>query len=373
MISLFLILFMSSLILLNTFFNYQQKQIKEAFQYFQIDDKLSQLTFQTEQDSLLAQDLIGNIRESLMAIEMISAETQIYSSLFLSLILLVAIIVFILVLYAITKPLQELRNATTKIRAGDFSVYLPITGIKEMKLLKESFNNMSNELDHTQSKLLLAEKEMIWKELSRMLAHEIKNPLTPIQLSIQRLEEKFEDYDSFKKVFPESVKIIYQEIGNLRNLVQSFSNFAKITHPDKTLFDPALEIRSIIEPYTHSYKIVFNLKEGSLISFDLTHFYQILTNIFQNAVDSCNLESPILVNLNCSNNHVVIQVIDQGKGIAEEDLPKIFEPYFSRKQKGTGMGLAVVKKLCDANSAHVRVKSRMNEGTIFELIVEEKK
>jgi two-component system, NtrC family, nitrogen regulation sensor histidine kinase NtrY len=373
-ISLFLVLFISSLIVLNAFFNLQQKQIKERFQYFQIDDKISELTFYTEEDSLLAQQMVGDIRESLMAIEMISAETQIYSSLFLFLIMIVSVAVFILVLYAITKPLKELQTATAKIRSGDFSVYLPTKGIKEMKELKQSFNDMSNELEHTHTKLLLAEKEMIWKELSRMLAHEIKNPLTPIQLSIQRLEERFDHNDeSFKSIFPEAIRIIHQEIGNLRDLVQSFSNFAKISQPDLTTFDPALEIRNTVEPYLHKYNFSLDLTEKCQISFDLTHFYQIVTNIVQNAVDASTPDAPISISLKCSNNFIVIQFIDKGKGIQENDLPKIFDPYFSRKQKGTGMGLAVVKKLCDANGAHLRVKSKVNLGTQFELIIEEKK
>jgi len=373
-IFLFIFLYLSSLLIINIFFNSQQKEIDRAYKNFHIDESLSDLNFKTVEDSLKAKELAVNIRQSLMAIDMIRAETQVYSSIFLILLMIVSIVIFIFVFYKITKPLQDLQNATAKIREGDFSVYLPTFGIKELRVLQQSFNDMSHELDFTQSKLLHAEKEMIWKELSRMLAHEIKNPLTPIQLSTHRLEEKFEtDEEKFKEIFPEAIHIINQEVNNLRELVQSFSNFAKISTPDLTLFDPVPEIEKIVQPYLHNYQIQFNSLENIKIKFDKTHFYQIITNILQNAVDASQSDDLITITLKQSNNFIVIEIKDLGSGIDPEDLPHIFDPYFSRKKRGTGLGLAVVKRLCDANSSHIHVKSKKDKGTTFEIIIEEHK
>jgi nitrogen fixation/metabolism regulation signal transduction histidine kinase len=373
-IFLFIFLYLSSLLIINIFFNSQQKEIDRAYKNFHIDESLSDLNFKTVEDSLKAKELAVNIRQSLMAIDMIRAETQVYSSIFLILLMIVSIVIFIFVFYKITKPLQDLQNATAKIREGDFSVYLPTSGIKELRVLQQSFNDMSHELDFTQSKLLHAEKEMIWKELSRMLAHEIKNPLTPIQLSTHRLEEKFEtDEEKFKEIFPEAIHIINQEVNNLRELVQSFSNFAKISTPDLTLFDPVPEIEKIVQPYLHNYQIQFNSLENIKIKFDKTHFYQIITNILQNAVDASQSDDLITITLKQSNNFIVIEIKDLGSGIDPEDLPHIFDPYFSRKKRGTGLGLAVVKRLCDANSSHIHVKSKKDKGTTFEIIIEEHK
>jgi nitrogen fixation/metabolism regulation signal transduction histidine kinase len=373
-ILLFLFLYLSSLFVLNAFFNSQQKEIDKAYKNFHIDESLADLSFKTSADSLQARELALNIRESLMAIEIIRAETQTYSVLFLFLLMFISIAVFVFVFYKITKPLKDLHLATAKIRDGDFSVYLPVSGIKEMRLLKQSFNDMSHELDNTQKKLLLAEKEMIWKELSRMLAHEIKNPLTPIQLSIQRLEEKYNtESDKFREIFPEAMKIINQEVNNLRELVQSFSNFAKISTPDKNVFAPVPEIKRIVEPYVHNYKIKMTLEEDVKIRFDQTHFYQIITNILQNAVDASSSADEIVINLKKSNNFIVIEIKDNGDGIEPDDLPHIFDPYFTRKKRGTGLGLAVVKKLCEANSSHIRVNSKAGKGSAFELIIEEYK
>ncbi|MBW6515122.1 MAG: HAMP domain-containing histidine kinase [Candidatus Cloacimonetes bacterium] len=372
-IFLFLFLYLSSLMILNVFFNSQQKEIDKAYKNFHIDEVLAELSFKTQEDSLQARQLAVNIRESLMAIDLIRNETQVYSTLFLILLMIASIIAFVLVFYRITKPLKDLQLATARIREGDFSVYLPTSGIKEMRLLQQSFNDMSHELDNTQKKLLQAEKEMIWKELSRMLAHEIKNPLTPIQLSIQRLEEKYEDCEKLKEIFPEAIRIINQEVNNLRELVQSFSNFAKISTPNLTVFDPATEIEKTVEPYIHNYNIQLNLTKNTKIQFDQTHFYQIITNILQNAADASSSEEEIVVSLKKSNNFLVVEIKDYGQGIDPDDISHIFDPYFSRKKRGTGLGLAVVKRLCDANSAHIRVKSKLNQGTTFEIIIEEYK
>jgi len=373
-IFLFIFLYLSSLLIINIFFNSQQKEIDKAYKNFHIDEAIAELSFKTVEDSLKAKELAVNIRQSLMAIDMIRAETQTYSSLFLFLLMIVSIIIFIFVFYKITKPLQDLQSATAKIREGDFSVYLPTSGIKELRVLQQSFNDMSHELDYTQNKLLHAEKEMIWKELSRMLAHEIKNPLTPIQLSTHRLEEKFvTDEKKFREIFPEAINIINQEVSNLRELVQSFSNFAKISTPDLTVFDPIPEIEKIIQPYLHNYQIKLNPLQNIQIMYDKTHFYQIITNILQNAVDASQPDEQIIISLKQSNNFIVIEIQDFGSGIGPEDLPHIFDPYFSRKKRGTGLGLAVVKRLCDANSSHIHVKSKRDKGTTFEIIIEEYK
>ncbi|MCK4312004.1 MAG: HAMP domain-containing histidine kinase, partial [Candidatus Cloacimonetes bacterium] len=362
-----------SLIVLNAFFINKYKQSNEAFKNMKFDQSLSTLTFKTTKDSLKAKELLNNFRQSLAATEMIQHEAQIYSAVFLFLLMLISIFIFIFVLYKITKPLKELQSATAKIRKGDFSVYLPETGIKEIKELKQSFNSMSRELEEVQKKLLQAEKEMIWKELSRILAHEIKNPLTPIQLSIQRLEEKYEeDPEKFQEIFPDSVKIINQEISNLQNLARSFSTFAKSIVPKFTNFNPALAIEEILKPYIHKYNLILESDNDCFISFDQTHFYQIITNIVQNAIDASPENNEIKLKISNEQDSVIIHIIDKGKGITPENLPRIFEPYFTKKKKGTGLGLALVKKLIDVNKASINVQSEPGKGTVFKIRISSK-
>lgn len=371
-ILLFLGIFVFSLLVLNGFFLKQQAQINKAFSQINIDSALAELSYQTEQDSLKAGELIREFRQSVLAAEMIRTETQIYSNLFLIIILISAIVLFCLIFYKITKPIKELQLATANIREGDYNVHLSEKGLKELRDLKKSFNDMSSELEHTQNKLLMAEKEMIWKELSRILAHEIKNPLTPIQLSVQRLEEKFYlDEEKFKIIFPEAVKVINQEVDNLRDLVHSFSNYAKIAKPEFSVFETSQALNQIIKPYLHDYNIKLEISDSFSIKFDQTHFYQIITNILQNAIDACEKSQPIEVSVEKSRSFVVIRITDHGSGISKEDLTRIFEPYFTKKKKGTGLGLALVKKLIDINNAVIRAKSIPGQGTVFEIIIED--
>ncbi len=363
-IILFLCLYLTSLIVINTFFVNKQNITKDAFKNLKFDRKFSTLSFKTQTDTVKAMKLLTDFNETVARTEMVQNEAQVYSAVVLFILMILSIFIFIFIFYKITKPLKELQQATAKIKEGDFSVHLPENGIKEIKELKQSFNSMSMELDNVQSKLLNAEKEMIWKEFSRILAHEIKNPLTPIQLSIQRLEEKYETR-KFKEIFPESVQIINQEVNNLHNLAKSFSNFAKKTEPEFSVFDPFFSIEEIVKPYLHKYKIELSGKKDHKIKFDPIHFYQIITNILQNAIDVSPPAEIIKIEIDRKDKNIFINIIDSGIGIAEENLKKIFEPYFSKKKKGIGLGLALVKKLIDSNLAEIDVESKLKKGTKF--------
>ncbi|OQX70534.1 MAG: hypothetical protein B6D62_04655 [Candidatus Cloacimonas sp. 4484_275] len=343
--------------------------MNKAFLNLQFDKILSSLEYKTKTDSLIAADLTSKFRQSLATTELLQKEAKTYSAAIIFSLMVVSIIIFIVIFYQITKPLKELQQATSKIKEGEFSVNLPETGIKEIKELKQSFNSMSRELANIQTKLLEAEKENIWKQFSRILAHEIKNPLTPIQLSIQRLEDKF-GTKKFDDIFPEAVQIINQEIRHLYNLAQNFSNFAKNTKPEFSVFNPFAEIRSIAKSYSHKYDIKITGLKKCLIEFDKTHFYQVITNLLQNAIDASPPEKPITINLKEKNNKIIIAIIDFGSGIASEDLKRIFEPYFSKKKKGIGLGLALVKKLTEINNAEINVRSEIGVGTTFELMME---
>ena len=368
-ILLFLLLYLSSLFIINNFFVKKYQQSNRLFSEMKFDISISELTFNTKQDSIKARELLNNFLQNLADSEMMKHEAQIYSMVYLLLLMILSVIIFIAFLYRITKPLNQLQKATRTIRDGDFSVYLPETGIKEIRELKHSFNSMSRELENTQKKLLQAEKDTMWKELSRILAHEIKNPLTPIQLSIERLEEKYElDHNKFYEIFPESVRIINQEINNLKLLVSSFSNFAKNINPEISEFNPKAILDEILNSYQHNFEIVIS-GENCTILFDRTHFYQIITNLVQNAIDASENESGILIEIEKREINTVISISDSGKGINEKDINKIFEPYFTKKKKGTGLGLALVKKLVDINNSSISVTSRENEGSCFEIVI----
>lgn len=368
---LFLVVSISGLMVLNNVFQSKHANIHEALEVMELSGHLREIRQYSHEDSLKAQALMHNFNEAKAVVNIALSDSRMMSSVVLLIIIVASTVIFLIVLSRISKPLRELKNATDQIRQGNFSVHMPETGIPEMRELKGSFNVMSRELEAVQNRLLVAEKEMIWKDLSRILAHEIKNPLTPIQLAIQRLEERLEtDPERVKDILRESISIITQEIENLRLLAQDFSNYAKVNQPALEPLNPASSIREIVKSYVQDFEIILELDEDLQINFDKTHFYQIITNILQNAIDACEEPKPINIRLYRERSFAVLSIKDEGKGIESADLQRIFEPYFSKKNKGTGLGLALVKKLCDANSTIIRVKSKPGEGSEFILIIE---
>jgi nitrogen fixation/metabolism regulation signal transduction histidine kinase len=371
LLAVYLIFSIGGLMVLNRVFQTNQQQLQDAMEHLELSEELRQIKLHSSEDSLKAVEIMNNFGAAKGVVKLSLSESRFYAALTLLIIIVISSTVFFIVLSRISKPLRELQNATEQIRHGNFSVHLPETGIHEMKMLKNSFNVMSRELEAVQKRLLVAEKEMIWKDLSRILAHEIKNPLTPIQLAVQRLEERIvTDPDSVTRILNESLDIIKQEIENLRLLAQDFSSFAKISKAQRENFNPEISIREICRSYAADYNLELDLQPDLYVLFDKTHFYQVITNILQNAMDASEPGQPIKISLSKDKNYIIISIKDQGSGIESEDLNRVFEPYFSRKNKGTGLGLALVKKLCEANSAIVRVKSKPGEGSDFTLIIE---
>lgn len=368
---LFVIVSIGGLVVLNNVFQVKHQNIHQAMADMELSSQLREIRQYSHKDSLQAQALMRKFNEAKAVVNIALGDSRTMSSVVMLIIIVVSTIIFIIALSRISKPLRELKLATDQIREGNFSVHLPETGIPEVRELKSSFNVMSRELEAVQKRLLIAEKEMIWKDLSRILAHEIKNPLTPIQLAVQRLEERFQnDPDRVNDILGESISIITQEIDNLKLLAQDFSNYAKVNQPALESFDPAASLSEIVKSYVQDYEIDLNLEAGLEISFDKTHFYQIVTNILQNALDASTPQQAIYIKLYRERSYAVLSIKDEGKGIESADIPRIFEPYFSRKSKGTGLGLALVKKLCDVNSTIIRVKSKPGEGSEFTLIIE---
>lgn len=371
-ILLFLFVSIGGLLVLNMVFQSKQEGIHSAIGRMELSERLRNLQLASSEDSLKAREIMQEYDAAKALLNISLGDSRVVTSVVLFLVIVFSSIIFIIFIIRISKPLRELKHATDEIRQGNFSVHLPETGIPEMRELKNSFNVMSRELESTQTKLLVAEKEMIWKDLSRILAHEIKNPLTPIQLVIQRLEERLEsDPAKAHDILPESISIISQEIENLRLLAQDFSSYAKASQPSRERFNPAASIREIVKSYALDFEIRLSLEEELMIYFDKTHFYQIVTNILQNAIDASSQDAKIDIKLYGERSYVVLSIRDQGVGMDAKDLARIFEPYFSKKSKGTGLGLALVKKLCDSNGAIVRVKSKPGEGSEFTLIIEE--
>lgn len=360
-ILLYLALFTAGMVLIYQYQEVRRTELSEEISSLQLQEFMGSLAQDKPEYSVEARNILCQLNEIKATIEIGNRQTAVYSSFYLILVLLSSLMLFLWAIYTLTNPLAKFSEAAKEISRGNFDIQLKESGTWELKDAQRSFNMMSAQLNKTQKQLLEAEKLSIWKQFSRMLAHEIKNPLTPIRLSLERLIDR-KGSEKFDQVFERSMSIITQEVDHLQDLASNFSNFAKDVPVNSQSFNILEQIKGITRSYEDRTKINI-MGEDFVIEFDMMHFYQIITNVIQNAIDAAGADEKLDIQLN--NNERKIEIIDHGPGIDAEDIEKIFEPYFTKKKKGIGLGLALVKKLTNINNAEINVKSNLNEGSRF--------
>jgi two-component system nitrogen regulation sensor histidine kinase NtrY len=219
--------------------------------------------------------------------------------------------------------------------------------------------------------VIKAQKAIAWEEVARRIAHEIKNPLTPIKLSTERMMKKWEQKDKdFDQIFERSTRTIVNEVDSLKRLVDEFSRFGKMPEIKKMPTNLASIINEALELYK-DYK-GFNVKvllPGDMppVEMDGEQFKRVMINIFDNAFqamgNSGNIE--LKVYMDKAANRVFMDIADDGPGMKEDDKDKIFLPYFSTKKDGTGLGLAIANKIVMEHRGYIRVRDNSPKGTIF--------
>jgi len=293
-------------------------------------------------------------------------------------ILVVGLLLFIATIIAITfagkltKPIINLIKASENISKGALNTKVPETETDdEFLMLNKNFNNMIERLKKQQDKLLAAERYAAWETVARKLAHEIKNPLTPIQLSIDRLQEKFyEKILDGKDEFKNYLTTINRQIKDIENLVNEFSSFARMPSPIFRRIEINLVVKRAIDFYKMS-----SLNEISLhfqgkkfhINGDEDQLYRVFTNLIKNSEDAINekrqknvnFKGKISVEIKANNDYITITLIDNGPGI--QDTTKIMTPYFTTKKNGTGLGLPIVSKIINEHSGEITI-SNFNPG-----------
>ncbi len=238
-------------------------------------------------------------------------------------------------------------------------------------IIKDSANKLVGTLAvfDNLTEIIMAQRALAWQEVAKRIAHEIKNPLTPIRLSAERLLKKWNDKSpDFEDVLNRSTRTIVQEVNSLRSLVDEFSRFGKMP---KISLEPT-DIRSIIEEVVELYS---NLKEVELIStvndeipeieIDKKQIKMALINLIDNAVQAKTEKIWLNALYNPAMDLIRIEVIDDGSGINEEDKDKLFFPYFSTKKEGTGLGLAIVNSIISKHRGYIRVQDNKPKGTQF--------
>jgi nitrogen fixation/metabolism regulation signal transduction histidine kinase len=280
----------------------------------------------------------------------------------------------------------NLEEATQRVTEGDFSFRILTRPRDELANLVDSFNGMIAELDHSRKKLLQAERISAWQEIAQRLAHEIRNPLTPIKLSAQRILKRQADIpvppsaeraagevDEFGKVLSGSVSAIIQEVENLEKLLREFGDFAKLPVPQPAPVDLRELISEVASVYAHlSGAVRIDIGEvpaAIVLSVDRAQMKQVFANLFTNAVQAMPAGGTVSVRADrVRKGHgswCRIAVSDTGTGIEAQDMPQIFDPYFTTKGEGTGLGLAIVQRIVFDHRGDVWAESNRGVGTTF--------
>ncbi len=269
----------------------------------------------------------------------------------------------------LTKPIVNLIKASDSISKGALDVKVPnIESDEEFKTLNNNFNLMIDRLKKQQDKLLATERHEAWEAVARKLAHEIKNPLTPIQLSIDRLREKYiSKISSNGEDFEKYLETINRQIKDIENLVNEFSNFARMPRPIfKKINIMDVIIRSVdFAKMSSKTKINVDSREKKLmINGDVDQLNRVFINLIKNSEEAFldavkknpNFKGKIDIEIISNNDYIVIKLIDNGTGIS--DTKKVMTPYFTTKMKGTGLGLPIVSKIINEHSGDFLIKNK---------------
>jgi two-component system nitrogen regulation sensor histidine kinase NtrY len=281
----------------------------------------------------------------------------------------VAIILAYVVSRFITKSLEEISNKITQTALGTANQKIDLNPPgKELSKLINAYNDMVDQLAESAVRLAKSEREQAWREMAKQVAHEIKNPLTPMRLSVQSFEQQFDPKDpSVSKKIEEFSSTLIHQIDTLSTIASAFSNFAEMPVQESELLDVVKITRLGMDIFTEKY-IVFEAPNEPLFArLDRTQLIRILTNLVKNAIQACDEvpEPSIVVRVEKKNNKVCICVTDNGHGITQEHIDKIFEPKFTTKTSGMGLGLAMVKNIVETYDGQVEVESSTSKGTSF--------
>jgi two-component system nitrogen regulation sensor histidine kinase NtrY len=287
-------------------------------------------------------------------------------------IIVVAMLLFLTIVFAITfagrltKPIVNLISASKSISSGQLDSKVPdIESDEEIKTLNKNFNNMIERLKKQQDKLLDAERYSAWETVARKLAHEIKNPLTPIQLSIDRLRDKYsERLKDEKKDFVNYLETINRQIKDIEGLVNEFSDFARMPLPILKKTNVLEIVNRSIEFYKMSDKdLKIELKNSSkekyFINGDNEQLYRVFLNLIKNSNEAIqekkqkvtNLQGKINIEIIKNNEYIVIKMLDNGTGFS--DIKNMTKPYFTTKRDGTGLGLPIVTKIINEHKGDI--------------------
>ncbi|MGA8428633.1 MAG: ATP-binding protein [Candidatus Sulfotelmatobacter sp.] len=275
----------------------------------------------------------------------------------------------------VTRPVEGLAHAAQQIADGNWNARVVVEGTDELSQLADSFNRMTAELLNQRERLVQAERVAAWRELARRLAHELKNPLFPLQLTVENLlRARQNSPEQFDEVFRESSATLLAEISNLKTIIGRFSEFSKMPQPQLQPTDMNEVLRGIAQLYRAQLQApekkpivcILDLDENLRPApADPELLHRALSNLVLNAMDAMPDGGKLTLRTRQREDSVVVEVADTGSGLTPEECGRIFTPYYTSKQHGTGLGLAIVQSVVSDHHGTISVQSEPGRGTTF--------
>ncbi len=274
----------------------------------------------------------------------------------------------------VSRPIEELARAAEEVAGGNWDARVPERGHDEVSVLARSFNHMTSQLASQRERLVQSERVAAWRELARRLAHELKNPLFPLQLTVENLVRARELPEAeFDEVFRESATTLGMEIANLKTIIGRFSDFSKMPKPELERVDA-----KDLVARAHSLYATAGDLDGAKVRFetdvadepmplmvDPELMHRALSNLVLNAMDAMPDGGKLTISAHPKGAAVELRVSDTGEGLTPEECERLFTPYYTTKQHGTGLGLAIVQSVVADHAGTIAVESRAGGGATF--------
>jgi len=297
--------------------------------------------------------------------------------------ILLAIVLSLWIAARVSRPIERLACAAEEVAGGNWEVRVSERGRDEVGVLARSFNHMTGQLVSQRERLVQTERVAAWRELARRLAHELKNPLFPLQLTVENLvRARGLPESEFDEVFRESTATLGMEIANLKTIIGRFSDFSKMPKPELERIDArevVERVRSLYEPVFSvagqgaandcgTAKIQFEVElaeEPMPVDADPELLHRALSNLVLNAMDAMPRGGTLTLLAKPHQDKVEIRVADTGEGITPEECERLFTPYYTTKEHGTGLGLAIVQSVVADHNGTIAMESRPGAGVTF--------
>jgi signal transduction histidine kinase len=323
------------------------------------------------EDNLLGVLLIGSSRRDLVELEGSTLRTAVVVAVTG---ILMAIVLSWWATARITRPVQRLAESAARVAAGNWGTTVEVAGKDEIGQLARVFNRMTHELVEQRERLVQAERVAAWRELARRLAHELKNPLFPLQITVENMQRARAGYpEQFDEVFREGTSTLLAELSKLKQIIGRFSDFAKMPAPEIG----AVNLNGLVTETMRLFEA--QLSQAGIraaaqldprlgpVQADAEQLTRVLRNLILNAVDAMPEGGSLTVRTRALGSGARLEVSDTGQGLTPEECARLFTPYYTTKTHGTGLGLAIVQSVVSDHKGRIAVESEKGKGTTFRI------